>query len=365
MSRTKKHAVSGLQADLLDWFDRHRRVMPWRAAKGRRPDPYHVWLSEIMLQQTTVVTVGPYFMKFISLWPTVADLAAARLDDVLTAWAGLGYYARARNLHKCAQAVVAQYKGRFPADEAALLDLPGIGPYTAAAIASIAFDLPAVAVDGNVERVVSRYLGIEEPLPLSKPAIKAGAAQLAAGNPRPGDFTQAFMELGATVCTPRKPKCGLCPWQLGCAARKAGNAEELPRKLPKKARPAKFGKVYWITNRKGQVMIQKRTAKGLYEGMYQLPTTEWLADKKAALAQVPDFAKDKKPQALGAEVRHTFTHFDLALEIWELKWASGHLPAESLWVDPERLDEYALPTLMTKAAALAGGGTAKRVRRNG
>lgn len=359
MSRTKKPAIKtaipALQADLLGWFDRHRRVMPWRAAKGKRANPYHVWLSEIMLQQTTVVTVGPYFMKFIGLWPTVADLAAASQDDVLTAWAGLGYYARARNLHKCAKVVASDFGGAFPADETTLLDLPGIGPYTAAAIASIAFDRPAVAVDGNVERVVSRFLGIEEPLPLSKPAIKAGAAELAAGNPRPGDFTQAFMELGATVCTPRKPKCGLCPWQGDCKARKAGNAEDLPRKLPKKAKPAKFGKVYWITNAKGQVMIQKRTAKGLYEGMYQLPTTEWIADKKEAQALVPDFTAGKRPNAVGADVRHSFTHFDLVLEIWEFKWLSGRLPPNALWVDPADLGDYALPTLMTKAAALARG----------
>lgn len=353
MSRSKKTDTGALQAALLGWFDRHRRVMPWRAAKGKRPNPYHVWLSEIMLQQTTVVTVGPYFNKFIGLWPTVDDLAAAQLDDVLTAWAGLGYYARARNLHKCAQAVVTRHSGRFPADEQALLDLPGIGPYTAAAIASIAFDRPAVAVDGNVERVVSRFLDIEEPLPLSKPAIRAGAAMLAADNPRPGDFTQAFMELGATVCTPRKPKCGLCPWQNDCKARKAGHAEDLPRKLPKKAKPAKFGKVYWITNAKGQVMIQKRTEKGLYEGLYQLPTTEWIEDKQAAGALRLDFMPAKGPCALGASVKHSFTHFDLSLEIWQCSVKTVKLPKGGIWVHPAALADYALPTLMQKAVRLA------------
>ncbi|HRJ67186.1 MAG TPA: A/G-specific adenine glycosylase [Alphaproteobacteria bacterium] len=355
MSRTKKTDVKGLQAGLLGWFDRHRRIMPWRAAKGKRANPYHVWLSEIMLQQTTVVTVGPYFMKFIGLWPTVGDLAAAKLDDVLTAWAGLGYYARARNLHKCAQAVTSLHGGKFPADEQTLLELPGIGPYTAAAIASIAFDRPAVAVDGNVERVVSRFLNIEEPLPLSKPSIRDGAAMLAAGNPRPGDFTQAFMELGATVCTPRKPRCGLCPWQQDCKARKAGNAEELPRKLPKKAKPAKFGKVYWITNAKGQVMIQKRTDKGLYEGMYQLPTTTWLTDKKAAAGLGLDFLQDKGAKALGASVKHSFTHFDLNLEIWQYSGRATKLPAGGVWVYPDELGGYALPSLMQKAVRLAAG----------
>jgi A/G-specific adenine glycosylase len=356
MSRTKKTAIPVLQAALLDWFDRHRRVMPWRAVKGRRPNPYHVWLSEIMLQQTTVVTVGPYFMKFIGLWPTVADLAAAQLDDVLTAWAGLGYYARARNLHKCAQAVVTRHGGRFPEAEAALLELPGIGPYTAAAIASIAFDKPAVAVDGNVERVVSRFDGIEDPLPLSKPAIKNGAARLVAANARPGDFTQAMMELGATVCTPRKPRCGLCPWQDRCVARKTGNAESLPRKLPKKARPARTGKVYWIVNVKGQVMIQKRAEKGLYGGMYQLPTTEWREGEKAGTAH-PDFISGTGPVFSGASVRHVFTHFSLSLEIWQVRARFGVLPEGALWVAPRELERYALPSLMQKVVRLmmAGG----------
>lgn len=353
MSSLKKSAVLKLQADLLGWFDRHRRVMPWRAAKGKRPNPYHVWLSEIMLQQTTVVTVGPYFMKFIGKWPRIEDLAAAEQDDVLTAWAGLGYYARARNLHKCAKAVVADFDGMFPSDEDALLNLPGIGPYTAAAIASIAFDKPAVAVDGNVERVVSRFLGIEEPLPLSKPAIKAGAAMLAAGNDRPGDFTQAFMELGATVCSPRKPKCGLCPWQNSCKARKAGNAEELPRKMPKQEKPKRFGKVFFIQNTRGEILIQKRLEKGLYQGMYQLPTTDWVQTRKlAATLAAPltlKVAKDK-----GVTVRHSFTHFDLELEIWEAKVPAGiarKLP-ESRWVAVEECKDFALPTLMTKALKL-------------
>jgi A/G-specific adenine glycosylase len=355
MSRTKKPSISALQAALLDWFDRHRRVMPWRAAKGRRPNPYHVWLSEIMLQQTTVVTVGPYFVKFTGLWPTVADLAAANLDDVLTAWAGLGYYARARNLHKCAQGIMAQHGGKFPKDEAALLALPGIGPYTAAAITSIAFDKPAVAVDGNVERVVSRFDGIEAPLPPSKPAIRAGAARLAEGNPRPGDFTQALMELGATVCTPRKPRCGLCPWQNSCTARKAGNAEELPRKLPKKAKPAKTGKVYWILNDKGQVLIQKRGEKGLYGGMYQLPTTEWREAGEAS-EDHPAFVSARALAPVGASVRHSFTHFDLSLEIWQARMAGRTLPEGGKWVSATTLHRYALPTLMQKVVRLMKGG---------
>ena len=245
MSRDNKQ-IKKLQGQLLAWYDLHRRVMPWRALKGKTPDPYHVWLSEIMLQQTTVVTVGPYFIKFITKWPTVKSLAKARLDDVLTTWAGLGYYARARNLHKCAQIIAKEYGGKFPAEQKALMDLPGIGPYTAAAISSIAFNQPAVAVDGNVERVVSRFFAVEEPLPASKDMLRTQAAKLAAGNTHPGDFTQAFMELGATVCTPRKPKCGSCPWQKSCAAYSRGIAEDLPHKNIKTKNPVRYGNVFWI-----------------------------------------------------------------------------------------------------------------------
>ncbi|MFH1159195.1 MAG: A/G-specific adenine glycosylase, partial [Pseudomonadota bacterium] len=243
---SRPNARQKLQKDLLDWYARHRRVMPWRAAKGKTPDPYHVWLSEIMLQQTTVAAVGPYFMKFTGKWPTVQALAAASLDDVLAAWAGLGYYARARNLHKCAQIIATEFNGKFPASEEALMELPGIGPYTAAAVASIAFNLPAVAVDGNVERVVSRFFAIEEPLPLVKDTLRANAVKLAKNNAHPGDFTQAFMELGATVCSPRKPKCGICPWQEPCRARSLGIAEELPHRIPKILKPTRYGKVFWI-----------------------------------------------------------------------------------------------------------------------
>lgn len=354
MSRAKKTAIPQLQTGLLDWFARHRRVMPWRAAKGVRPDPYHVWLSEIMLQQTTVVTVGPYFLKFIQKWPTVRHLAKATQDEVLTAWAGLGYYARARNLHKCAQEVASKYKGIFPRTVEGLLELPGIGPYTAAAIASIAFDVPAVAVDGNVERVVSRFFAIEEPLPLSKEQIKAKAAQLAEGNPHPGDFTQAFMELGATVCTPRKPKCVLCPWRDECAARKKGNAEELPRKVAKAAKPVRYGKVFYIANGRGEFLIHKRPGEGLYQGLYQLPTTEWIASKSEARLLPPPL-KAGALKALGAEVRHSFTHFDLILEIW-----AGHTKNAGLkdftWVSPGNFDQYALPTLMKKAIRLCING---------
>ncbi len=340
--------IKNLQAALLDWFDRHRRVMPWRAAKGKRPNPYHVWLSEIMLQQTTVITVGPYFMKFTQKWPTVEKLAKAKLDDVLTAWAGLGYYARARNLHKCAIEVAR--RGGFPETIDELMELPGIGPYTAAAISSIAFDRPAVAVDGNVERVVSRFFAIEEPLPLSKETIRTQAATLAKGNERPGDFTQAFMELGATVCTPRNPKCGSCPWASACAARKKGIAEQLPRKVAKTAKPTRYGKVFFIVNKKGEFLIEKREGKGLYEGMYQLPTTEWVSDRSAA----GNLPVPPKLTSTGETVRHSFTHFDLVLELWT---GAGRAEArrKGIWISLQGLENYALPTLMKKAVLLASG----------
>ncbi len=355
MSSPKKSAKTRrLQQELLAWFDRHRRVMPWRALPGQRPDPYQVWLSEIMLQQTTVVTVGPYFTRFLTKWPSVKKLAAANLDDVLAAWAGLGYYARARNLHKCAVMVAQDLNGVFPEDLEGLLALPGIGPYTAAAISSIAFDRPAVAVDGNVERVVSRFFAIEEPLPPSKDKLRAGAAELANGVSRPGDFTQAFMELGATVCTPRKPKCPSCPWKDECLARQLGIQEELPRKLAKAAKPVRYGKVFWVPNADGQFLIHKRAGQGLYEGLYQLPTTDWIADAQALKALKPDF-KTLKVKSMGTEVRHSFTHFDLILEIWKATPAKGLKIPDSVWITADNLDEFALPTLMKKAIRLCTG----------
>lgn len=351
MSRALKKAEPDLQGALLDWFDKNRRAMPWRAPKGRRPDPYHVWLSEIMLQQTTVAAVGPYFNKFIGKWPTIEALARARLDDVLAAWAGLGYYARARNLHKCAIVVSEEQGGRFPGTVSALQELPGIGPYTAAAIASIAFAQPAVAVDGNVERVVSRFFAIEEPLPASKDRIRAQAAVLAESNPSPGDFTQAFMELGATICTPRRPLCGRCPWQRPCAGRRAGIAEELPRKAVKADKPARYGKVFWITNRKGQFLIHKRGGKGLYESMFQLPTTEWISDKQAARRLAPPEGISGVA-SLGAEVRHSLTHFNLILEIWSGRGVRKDYFKQSAWIAPEDIEDYAIPSLMKKAIRL-------------
>ncbi|MEO0990269.1 MAG: A/G-specific adenine glycosylase, partial [Pseudomonadota bacterium] len=239
-------------ADLLAWYDDHARIMPWRVgpadrALGIQPDPYHVWHSEVMLQQTTVAAVKDYFRKFLGLWPTVADLAAAEDSDVMAAWAGLGYYARARNLLKCARAVVADHGGIFPSQRAELLTLPGIGPYTASAIAAIAFDRPETVVDGNVERVMARLYAVEQPLPTSKPALTALAEGLTPST-RPGDYAQAVMDLGATICSPKRPACGICPWRDPCQGRALGIAAELPRKLPKKAKPVRHG-IIWIARR--------------------------------------------------------------------------------------------------------------------
>ena len=249
-------ADDALTGALLGWYDRHRRVLPWRALPGRRAEPYHVWLSEIMLQQTTVATVKSYFDHFVARWPRVEDLASADLDEVLHAWQGLGYYARARNLHKCAQTVARDHGGRFPDTEAGLLSLPGIGPYTAAAIAAIAFDVPASPVDGNIERVMARLRRITQPLPGAKTAIQAAARELTPQD-RPGDFAQAMMDLGATVCTPRAPKCDLCPWCDACVARAAGNAEGLPARAPKKVKPTRHGIVFWTVDGQGRVLLRR------------------------------------------------------------------------------------------------------------
>src|SRR5947199_697378 len=252
-------------AAVLAWYDRHRRELPWRALPGETADPYRVWLSEIMLQQTTVVTVAPYFARFVARWPDVRSLAAANLDEVLHEWQGLGYYARARNLHACARVVVERHGGDFPDDPAALRALPGIGDYTAAAIAAIAFDHPSAAVDGNVERVVARLLAIDEPLPQAKPKLRALAAALVPER-RAGDFAQALMDLGAVLCTPRRPRCVLCPWRERCAAAAAGIAEELPVMAEKPQRPLRYGVAFWLARADGPVIPRPRSEHGLLSG---------------------------------------------------------------------------------------------------
>jgi A/G-specific adenine glycosylase len=342
-------------ARLLDWYDRHRRTLPWRAPAGGRTPPYLVWLSEIMLQQTTVATVGDYFHRFVKRWPTVEALAAAPIDDVLSAWAGLGYYARARNLHACAQAVVAQYAGKFPDDEAALLALPGIGRYTAAAIRAIAFDLPASAVDGNVERVISRLYAIGTPLPDAKIEIAARAAELVPDQ-RAGDYAQAMMDLGATVCTPRNPSCVICPLLKGCRGRTLGIAEELPRRLPKADKPTRRGLAFVLMRKDGAVLLRKRPTKGLLGGMDEVPSSAWREGKLSIEDALKDAPVPANWKVLEGGIRHTFTHFHLELAIARAIAATSglaRLAPGTDWVTVDKMTERALPTVMRKVIAHA------------
>ncbi|MCW8836132.1 MAG: A/G-specific adenine glycosylase [Rhodospirillales bacterium] len=342
---------------VLVWYDVNRRVLPWRAASGEKPDPYHVWLSEIMLQQTTVATVGPYFADFVRRWPTVSDLAAAELDDVLHAWQGLGYYARARNLHKCAGIVASQMGGRFPEDEKALKGLPGIGDYTSAAIAAIAFGKGATPVDGNVERVMARLFAVKEPLPGSKPRLRSLAAGLTPAK-RAGDYAQALMDLGATVCRPRNPSCDLCPLEGLCRARREGTAARLPARTPRKPQPKRYGVAFWMTNDDGAVFIRRREEKGLLGGMMEFPSTpwraeEWMVDEAASYAPTPDPGKSGW-RILPGSVRHVFTHFDLELQVVAGVCAKGAKRMDgAVWCPVSGLGDHAFPTVMKKIAALA------------
>jgi A/G-specific adenine glycosylase len=336
---------SGVRSrDLLAWYDRHRRRLPWRAAPGEAADPYGVWLSEIMLQQTTVAAVIPYYRHFLDRWPTIADLAAADLDDVLHAWQGLGYYARARNLRKCAQAVVRDHAGRMPDSEAELLTLPGIGPYTAAAVAAIAFDRKATPVDGNVERVMARAHAIETPLPDVKPELKRLAAALTPSR-RPGDYAQAVMDLGATICTPRSPSCAICPWRDGCLGRIRGIAESLPRRKPKKARPTRTGTAYWTISDRGRVLLRRRPENGLLGGMMEVPSSPWL-EAPAFGGDAPFMAEWRELPGL---VEHTFTHFHLTLTVCVAEGVDEQV-ADGVWCRLDELKDYALPTVMKKVA---------------
>lgn len=332
---------------LLDWYDRDRRRLPWRSDPGTFADPYHVWLSEVMLQQTTVPAVIPYFRAFLERWPRVEALAAAPIDAVTAAWAGLGYYARARNLHKCAQVVTEEHVGRFPDSEAALRKLPGIGDYTAAAIAAIAFGRRATVVDGNVERVMARLHAVTEPLPAAKPRLKELAADHVPAA-RCGDYSQALMDLGATLCTPRNPACGLCPWMQACAGRRQGIAADLPAKTPKKEKPTRHGTAFWIVRWDGAVLLRRRPPKGLLGGMLEVPSTPWREDgayTTAEAARHAPMACDWRP--LRGGVRHTFTHFHLELTVMAGMAKGGEYPA-CRWVPAEDLPAEALPTVMKK-----------------
>jgi A/G-specific adenine glycosylase len=350
--KTPEREAAPRPALLLDWYDRHRRRLPWRAAAGERPDPYRVWLSEIMLQQTGVKTVGPYFEKFLARWSDVAALGRASLDDVLRMWAGLGYYSRARNLHACAVAVLREHGGVFPDTEEGLRALPGIGPYTASAIAAIAFDRRTMPVDGNIERVVSRLYAVEEPLPQAKPQIQELAATLLA-DARAGDSAQALMDLGSSICTPKKPACALCPLNDDCAARGRGDQEIFPRKAPKKSGALRRGAAFVVT-RGDELLVRSRPEKGLLGGMTEVPGSDWLAaqEDKAALKQAPELAGVTRWHRKTGVVTHVFTHFPLELVVYTAKVpARSRAPKGMRWVPIATLAEEALPNVMRKAIA--------------
>jgi A/G-specific adenine glycosylase len=332
-----------ISSALLEWYDRHRRQLPWRALPGEPREPYRIWLSEIMLQQTVVAAVIPYFQRFVAAWPRVEDLAAAPLDDILREWAGLGYYARARNLHRCAQTIVAEHGGQFPQTIEGLLSLPGIGPYTAGAIAAIAFDLPHAAVDGNVERVVSRLAALATPLPAVKPEIRRLAEQLVPHR-RAGDFAQALMDLGATICTPASPKCLLCPLNTVCAAYVEGTPANYPRRLKKSLKPTRYGHIFWLEDKQENVLLRRRPEQGLLGGMMEFPSSPWLPQPSK---MQPLYKADWR--TLPETVLHTFTHFHLELTVHAATIAIRPEPP-GIWLPPARFAEVALPTVMRKVA---------------
>jgi len=357
-----------LSENLLAWYDRHKRRLPWRDMAGdmkgnragaggqKAPDPYRVWLAEIMLQQTTVATVVPYFQSFTAKWPTLQSLACARDEAVMAAWAGLGYYSRARNLLKCARLVVEEMGGQFPTSEKALLKLPGIGPYTAAAIAAIAFNQRTAPVDGNIERVLARLFAITSAPPALKAKVKAANQALVANMQaeRAGDLAQAMMDLGAQICTAQRPKCLLCAWQNACQAHKKGMVDKLPRRAAKKARPTRKGLVYWLENRKGEILMCRRPDKGLLGGMLMFPSTGWDEKNETRLADILPAGW----VMLEGEVVHIFTHFRLVLKIQKRKTPKGFRLTPALkkqnycWIHPRHFPDEALPSVMRKVVAL-------------
>ncbi|RWX77242.1 A/G-specific adenine glycosylase [Neorhizobium lilium] len=342
-----------LAEHLLAWYDRHHRELPWRvspaAAKaGKRADPYHIWLSEVMLQQTTVQAVKPYFAKFLTLWPTVGELAAGPVEDVMAAWAGLGYYARARNLKKCADAVATLHGGVFPDTEDGLRSLPGIGDYTSAAVAAIAFNRQAAVMDGNVERVISRLYAIDSPLPGSKPTMKAKVALLTPAD-RPGDFAQAMMDLGATICTPKRPACALCPLREDCLAFAEHDPERFPVKAKKKDRPVRLGAAFVAVTPEGEVLLRRRVETGLLGGMTEVPTTAWTARIDGGdTAEHAPFEAAWEPCGT---IIHVFTHFELRLAVFRARTEKS--PADGWWEPVENLEAQALPTVMKKVITQA------------
>lgn len=333
---------------LLKWYDNEGRTLPWRAKDKQAINPYHVWLSEIMLQQTTVITVIPYFLSFIRRWPTFQALSQASLDDILHAWQGLGYYARARNLHRCAQKITSDYNGKLPITSEDLIKLPGIGPYTAKAIAAIAFNEHVLPIDGNIARILSRLYAISSPLPSGMTEIQ-NVANIFTPQIRPGDFAQAMMDLGATICIPRTPLCEKCPFQLTCKAHALGIAAELPVKLKKHARPQKYAIAYILKREDGAILLRKRPEKGLLGGMMGVPTSEWqLQQLENHLINV-EAPLITHWEPLEAVTHHSFTHFDLEVKLYygniclkKAKYLGGD------WIFPDQLKLYALPKLFKK-----------------
>lgn len=361
-ARKGEFEQDGLAGRLLAWYDAHHRELPWRVApsalaKGARPDPYHVWLSEIMLQQTTVEAVKPYFRKFLEKWPEVTDLAAAETEDVMKAWAGLGYYSRARNLKKCADLVAAEKGGVFPDSEVGLRELPGVGAYTAAAIAAIAFGRPAAVMDGNVERVMSRLYEIRTPLPDSKPEIRSFLEDLVPVE-RPGDFAQAMMDLGATICTPKRPRCMLCPLRDDCRAILSGDPELLPVKGAKAEKPLRRGAAYVAIRDDGAILLRTRPEKGLLGGMSEVPTTGWTAriDGDTGADSAPFPAEWLR----AGSISHVFTHFSLELDVYRAEVGPLPTPDGWWWSPVSAVNDEALPTVMKKVIESAIPGATKR-----
>lgn len=358
---TRKQTPSS--SDLLEWYDRHARVLPWRVlpkdrAHGEVPIPYRIWLSEIMLQQTTVATVKSYFEKFIALWPSVHDLAAADREEVLKAWAGLGYYSRARNLKACADLLVRDYGGQFPESITELKKLPGVGDYTASAVAAIAFDERAAVVDGNVERVLSRVFAIEEALPKAKTIIKNHQETLTPKK-RPGDYAQAMMDLGATICTPKKPACSLCVWRDSCAAFDQGRQEQFPVKAPKKVKPTRYGWAFVAVRADGAVLLRTRPDQGLLGGMTEVPGTSWGEEHPVSPYAAAPFQAGWSKRC--GTIRHTFTHFHLEVEVVTSPFPMDQAPAKDSWWTPmEQVSGEALPTVMKKILEAALPGVTKR-----
>jgi A/G-specific adenine glycosylase len=353
---------------LLAWYDRHRRDLPWRARPGESADPYRVWLSEIMLQQTTVKSAAPYFERFLLRFPNVKALAVAPLDNVLALWAGLGYYSRARHLHACARIVVEEHGGTFPRTEIGLSALPGIGPYTAAAIAAIAFDERAVPVDGNVERVVARLFRLATPLPKAKADIRRLAARLMPAK-RSGDFAQALMDLGSGICRPKQPSCVLCPWSSACAARAAADQESYPRKTSKREGALRRGAAFVLIREDGAVLVRRREARGLLGGMTEVPGSEWsidfTVDSAVAMAPRPGAGPLWTWRPVRGQVRHVFTHFPLELTVFAARARmDARAPEGCRFLPREEIADAAFPTLMRKVLAHAGvaasAGDAKR-----